>query len=124
MDPAEQVKILVVDDVPEKRLAVEVVLQELGQQIVSVDSGPEALRKLLNEDFAVILLDVNMPEMDGFETAALIRQRKRSEHTPIIFLTAFPDDTYAVRGYSLGAVDFILTPVVPEILRAKVSVFV
>jgi signal transduction histidine kinase len=124
MESHEQVQILVVDDVPEKRLAVEVMLEYLGQKIVSATSGAEALRKLLNEDFAVILLDVNMPEMDGFETAALIRQRKRSEHTPIIFLTAFPDDTYAVRGYSLGAVDFILTPVVPEILRAKVSVFV
>ena len=124
MDPAEQVKILVVDDVPEKRLAVEVVLQELGQHIISVDSGAEALRRLLHEDFAAILLDVNMPEMDGFETAALIRQRKRSEHTPIIFLTAFPDDTYAERGYSLGAVDYILTPVVPDVLRTKVSVFV
>ena len=92
--------------------------------MVSVNSGGEALRRLLTDDFAVILLDVNMPDMDGFETAALIRQRKRSEHTPIIFLTAFPDDTYAVRGYSLGAVDYILTPVVPEVLRAKVSVFV
>ncbi|HEY2761186.1 MAG TPA: response regulator [Pirellulales bacterium] len=124
MDLAEQVKILVVDDVPEKRLSVEVVLEDLGQQIVSVDSGSEALRRLLNEDFAVILLDVNMPEMDGFDTASLIRQRRRSEHTPIIFLTAFPDDTYAERGYSLGAVDYILTPVVPDVLRTKVQVFV
>ena len=82
------------------------------------------MRRLLLDDFAVILLDVHMPGLDGFETAALIRQRKRSEHTPIIFLTAFPDDTYAERGYSLGAVDYILTPVVPEVLRTKVSVFV
>lgn len=124
MGPEEQVKILIVDDVPEKRLAVEVVLQDLGQQIVSVGSGSEALRKILNDDFAVILLDVNMPDLDGFETATLIRQRKRSEHTPIIFLTAFPDDTYAARGYSLGAVDYILTPVVPDVLRTKVAVFV
>jgi len=124
MGTEEQVKILIVDDVPEKRLSVEVVLQELGQKIVSVGSGSEALRQLLNEDFAVILLDVNMPDMDGFETAAMIRQRKRSEHTPIIFLTAFPDDTYATRGYSLGAVDYILTPVVPVVLRTKVAVFV
>ncbi|HZZ26576.1 MAG TPA: response regulator [Pirellulales bacterium] len=121
---AEKAKILIVDDVAEKRLAVEVVLQNLGQEIVSVGSGAEALRRLLNEDFAVILLDVNMPELDGFETANLIRQRRQSEHTPIIFLTAFPDDTYAHRGYSLGAVDYILTPVVPEVLRTKVSVFV
>ncbi len=124
MEQPELAKILIVDDTPEKRLAVEVVLQELGQQIVSVDSGAEALRRLLHEEFAVILLDVNMPEMDGFETAALIRQRKRSEHTPIIFLTAFPDDTYADRGYSVGAVDFILTPASPDVLRTKVAVFV
>jgi two-component system, sensor histidine kinase len=124
MDSQEKVKILLVDDVPEKLLALEVVLQELGETVVSVNSGGEALRRLLNEDFAVILLDVNMPGMDGFETAALIRQRKQSEHTPIIFLTAFADDTHAHRGYSLGAVDYILTPVVPEVLRTKVSVFV
>lgn len=124
MQAEEQVKILIVDDVPEKRLAVEVILQDLGQIVVSVGSGAEALRRLLNEDFAVILLDVNMPEMDGFETAALIRQRRQSQHTPIIFVTAFPDDAYAERGYSLGAVDYILTPVVPEVLRTKVSVFV
>ncbi len=97
-------KILVVDDVPEKLLAVEAILAEPGQAVVPVHSGAEALRRLLTDDFAVILLDVNMPEMDGFETAALIRQRRQSEHTPIIFLTAFPDDTFASRGYSLGAV--------------------
>jgi signal transduction histidine kinase len=124
MDSPDKAKILIVDDVPEKRLAIEVILESLNQTIVSVPSGREALRQLLNNDFAVILLDVNMPEVDGFETAALIRQRKRSEHTPIIFLTAFPDDTYAHRGYSLGAVDYILTPVVPDVLRAKVGVFV
>jgi two-component system, sensor histidine kinase len=124
MDSREKVKILLVDDVPDKLLALEVVLQELGETVVAVNSGGEALRRLLNEDFAVILLDVNMPGMDGFETAALIRQRKQSEHTPIIFLTAFADDTHANRGYSLGAVDYILTPVVPEVLRSKVAVFV
>src|SRR3954468_4681538 len=124
MDSREKVKILLVDDVPDKLLALGVVLQELDQIVVSVNSGAEALRRLLTEDFAVILLDVNMPDMDGFETAALIRQRKQSEHTPIIFLTAFADDTHAHRGYSLGAVDYILTPVVPEVLRTKVSVFV
>jgi signal transduction histidine kinase len=124
MDSREKVKILLVDDVPDKLLALEVVLQELGETVVAVNSGGEALRRLLNEDFAVILLDVNMPGMDGFETAVLIRQRKQSEHTPIIFLTAFADDTHANRGYSLGAVDYILTPVVPEVLRSKVAVFV
>ena len=124
MDQLQKAKILVVDDVPEKILAIEVVLEELNQTVVSVRSGHEALRRLLVEDFAVILLDVNMPDMDGFETAALIRQRKRCEHTPIIFLTAFSDDSHAAQGYSLRAVDYILTPVVPEILRTKVSVFV
>src|SRR3954468_10444214 len=124
MDSREKVKILLVDDVPDELLALEVVLQELGETVVAVNSGGEALRRLLKADFAVILLDVNMPGMDGFETAALIRQRKQSEHTPIIFLTAFADDTHANRGYSLGAVDYILTPVVPEVLRSKVAVFV
>ena len=116
--------ILVVDDVPDRLVAMQVILDELGQNVITVGSGREALRCLLNEDFAVILLDVNMPELDGFETAALIRQRRRSEHTPIIFVTAFGDETHAFQGYTLGAVDYILTPVVPEILRAKVRVFV
>ncbi len=124
MEHLEKAKILLVDDVPDKLLSLAVILEGLNQTVVTVNSGGEALRRLLIDDFAVILLDVNMPDLDGFETAALIRQRKRSEHTPIIFLTAFPDDTHAVRGYSLGAVDYILTPVVPDVLRAKVSVFV
>ena len=123
-DESLKAKILLVDDVPGKLLAVSAVLESLEQTVVTCNSGQEALRRLLVDDFAVILLDVNMPGLDGFETAALIRQRKRSEHTPIIFLTAFPDDTYAERGYSLGAVDYILTPAAPEILRTKVSVFV
>lgn len=124
MNQQEKVRILVVDDVPDKLMSIEAVLEELQQTVVTARSGAEALRRLLTDDFAVILLDVNMPGMDGFETASLIRQRKRSEHTPIIFLTAFSDDAFAVRGYSLGAVDYILTPVVAEVLRAKVSVFV
>ncbi|HEX3997109.1 MAG TPA: response regulator [Pirellulales bacterium] len=124
MPALDKAPILLVDDVPDKLLAIGAVLEELQQPLVSVRSGTDALRQLLHQEFAVILLDVNMPELDGFETAALIRQRKSSEHTPIIFLTAFPDDRFAVRGYQLGAVDFVLTPVVPEILRAKVSVFV
>src|SRR5262245_17903440 len=123
-DESIKAKILVVDDVPGKLLAIEAVLESLGQTVGSVGSGAEALRRLLSDDFAVILLDVNMPGLDGFETAELIRQRKRSEHTPIIFLTSSPDDAHAVRGYSLGAVDYILTPAPPEVLRAKVSVFV
>lgn len=120
----DKINILVVDDVPEKLLAIEVILEELGQNVVTATSGREALRQLLREEFAVILLDVNMPEMDGFETAALIRQRGKSEHTPIIFITSFHDETHASAGYSLGAVDYILAPVVPEVLRAKVAVFV
>jgi signal transduction histidine kinase/response regulator RpfG family c-di-GMP phosphodiesterase len=121
----EKVNILVVDDRRDKLLAYETVLSELNQNLVRATSGKEALRRLLKQDFAVILLDVNMPGMDGFETAALIRQRQRSETTPIIFISAVNDtETHVSRGYSLGAVDYILTPVVPEILRAKIAVFV
>jgi signal transduction histidine kinase/response regulator RpfG family c-di-GMP phosphodiesterase len=119
-----KVNVLLVDDRPDKLLALEAVLEDLGQNIVRAYSGREALRHVLTQDFAVILLDVNMPGMDGFETATLIRQRKSSEHVPIIFITAFGDEMLASRGYSLGAVDYILTPVVPEVLRSKVSVFV
>ena len=120
-----KVSILVVDDRADKLLAYEVMLAELKQNIVCVRSGKEALRRLLREDFAAILLDVNMPGMDGFETAALIRQRQRCETTPIIFVSAINDTlSHISRGYSLGAVDYILTPVVPDILRAKIAVFV
>ena len=121
----DKVSILVVDDRADKRLAYEVMLAELKQNIVCVRSGKEALRRLLRGDFAAILLDVNMPGMDGFETAALIRQRQRCETTPIIFVSAINDTlSHISRGYSLGAVDYILTPVVPDILRAKIAVFV
>jgi len=121
----ERVNILVVDDRPDKLLALEAVLADLGENIVRATSGKEALRCLLQQDFAVILLDVNMPGMDGFETATLIRQRPRSELTPIIFVSAVNDnENHVSRGYSLGAVDYIGTPIVSEILRAKVSVFV
>src|SRR6478609_1126250 len=120
----DRASILIVDDRPEKLLALEAVLEDLGQTIVRAYSGREALRQVLTQEFAVILLDVNMPDMDGFETAALIRQRKNSEHVPIIFITAFGDEMHISRGYSLGAVDYILTPVVPEVLRSKVGVFV
>src|SRR5690349_1759794 len=119
-----KVNILLVDDRPDKLLALEAVLEDLGQNVVRAYSGREALRYVLSHEFAVILLDVNMPGMDGFETAELIRQRKSSEHVPIIFVTAFGDEMLASRGYSLGAVDYILTPVVPEVLRSKVAVFV
>ena len=122
--PDGKASILIVDDRPEKLLALEAVLEDLGQTIVRAYSGREALRHVLIQDFAVILLDVNMPGMDGFETASLIRQRKSSEHVPIIFITAFGDEMHAARGYSLGAVDYILAPVMPEVLRTKVAVFV
>ena len=119
-----KVGILVVDDRRDRLLAVETMLEELNERVVVAQSGREALRCLLQEDFAVILLDVDMPIMDGFETAKLIRQRKRSQQTPIIFLTAFGDSIQVAQGYAVGAVDYILTPVHPDILRAKVAVFV
>jgi PAS domain S-box-containing protein len=121
----QKVDILLVDDRPDKLLALESILGELGQNMVRAYSGREALRALLPQDFAVILLDVNMPGMDGFETAEMIRSRERSQRTPIIFFTAMDlDEKQVFRSYSLGAVDFIKTPVVPEILKAKVAVFV
>src|SRR2546422_9685594 len=120
----ETPSILVVDDSRDKLVALESILVDLPVNIVKVRSGKEALRRLLVQDFAVVLLDVRMPVMDGFETATLIRQRSRTEHTPIIFVTAFGDETHVARGYSLKAVDYIFTPVVPEVLRTKVSVFV
>src|SRR3954465_3481684 len=123
-DSDGKVSILLVDDRPEKLLALEAVLEDLGQTIVRAYSGREARRPVLNPDFSVILLDVNMPGMDGFETAQLIRQRKSSQHVPIIFITAMGDEMHAARGYALGAVDYILSPVVPEVLRSKVAVFV
>ncbi|MES2572266.1 MAG: response regulator, partial [Verrucomicrobiota bacterium] len=123
--PHEKVNILLVDDRDDKLLTLRVMLEDLNENLVAARSGEEALRRLLREDFAVIILDVNMPTMDGFETAAMIRQRPRSETTPIIFFSAVNDtETHVSRGYSLGAVDYILTPIVPEILRAKIAVFV
>ncbi len=116
--------ILVVDDLPEKLLVFGTVLEDLGQNLVFVNSGSDALREVLRREFAVILLDVNMPDIDGFETASLIRRYKRSAHTPIIFITAYADEIQTARGYSLGAVDYILSPVVPDVLRSKVKVFV
>jgi len=122
--PPAPVNILVVDDRPAQLSAMEALLADLGENVVCVSSGADALRQLLERDFAVLLLDVNMPDMDGFETATIIRQRSRLRHIPIIFITAGSDDTHALQGYSLGAVDYILTPVVPEVLRTKVRVFV
>jgi signal transduction histidine kinase/response regulator RpfG family c-di-GMP phosphodiesterase len=120
----EKASVLLVDDRPDKLLALQAVLSDMPVDVVLADSGREALRQMLRHEFAVVLLDVDMPTMDGFETAALIRRRKASEHIPIIFITAYSDEIFMERGYSLGAVDYILQPPVPQILRAKVSVFV
>lgn len=121
----ETVKILLVDDQPENLLSASAVLGTLGQEVVTAQSGREALLYLLDQDFAVIVLDIMMPDMDGFETAAFIRQRERSRHTPIIFLTALGRTEDHIRhGYDLGAVDYMTKPFIPEFLRAKVSVFV
>jgi signal transduction histidine kinase len=125
VEEATPVKILLVDDQPENLLSAEAVLETLGETIVKAESGRQALLHLLSQEFAVILLDIMMPDMDGFETAALIRQRERSRDTPIIFLTALGrNEEHVLRGYDLGAVDYITKPFVPEILRSKVSVFV
>ena len=121
----DQVNILLVDDQPKNLLALESILADNGQTLVKAHSGRAALRHLLETEFAVILLDVQMPEMDGFETASLIRQRDKSRDTPIIFLTALSrSETNVFRGYELGAVDYIFKPFHPEILRSKVNVFV
>ncbi len=122
---APRANILIVDDRPDKRLVLQAILEDLQQNVISANSGEEALKAVLQDDFAVILLDVNMPGLDGLETAALIRSRKRSAHIPIIFITAdYNDEFHSAKGYSLGAVDYIVSPVVPEILRTKVKVFV
>src|SRR5262245_8448333 len=125
MQPEQQVHILLVDDRAENLLALEAILNPLGHKLVKAYSGTEALKCLLSQDFAVILLDVQMPGMDGFETAELIRGRERSQETPIIFLTAVnTSDLHVFRGYAIGAVDYLLKPIVPEILVSKVTVFV
>ncbi|GAA3041759.1 response regulator [Kitasatospora albolonga] len=121
----QKAKILLVDDRPENLLALEAILSALDQTLVRASSGEEALKALLTDDFAVILLDVQMPGMDGFETASHIKRRERTRDIPIIFLTAInhgPHHTF--RGYAAGAVDYISKPFDPWVLRAKVSVFV
>ncbi|HET8893444.1 MAG TPA: ATP-binding protein [Gaiellaceae bacterium] len=121
----ERANILLVDDRRENLLALEAVLEPLGHHLVSTTSGEDALKELLREDFACILLDVQMPGLDGFETARLIKQRERSQHIPIIFVTAISkDEQHVFRGYSAGAVDYILKPIEPDILRSKICVFV
>jgi len=117
-------RVLLVDDSPENLISLEAALEGLGAELVCAGSGMEALRHLLDQDFAAIILDVKMPDMDGFQTAEMIRSRKRSRHIPILFLTGYKSDEHLFRGYDLGAVDFLFKPVVPEILRSKVNVFV
>lgn len=125
MESEPTISILVVDDHEENLVALHALLAHDHYHVVTASSGLEALRYLLQEEFAVILLDVQMPELDGFETARLIRERDRTRHTPIIFLTAINTDrTHVTRGYSLGAVDYLFKPLDPEILKAKVASFV
>jgi signal transduction histidine kinase/DNA-binding response OmpR family regulator len=125
MPSESKVNILLVDDQPGNLLALQAVLDDLGENLVLARSGREALRCLLHDDFALILLDVHMPDMDGLETAALIRERDRTRHVPIIFLTGYEQtDVQMFKGYSLGAVDYLTKPLVPEVLRSKVTVFV
>lgn len=124
-EPPAGANILLVDDDPKSLIATEVVLSELKQNTVKAKSGKEALRMILEHEFAVILLDVKLPDMDGFQIAEFIRQHRRSRNTPIIFMTAYGRDEVMIsRGYSLGAVDYIFKPIIPEILRAKVAVFI
>ena len=116
--------VLLVDDKPENILALEAILGDLGQNLIGATSAREALRVLLLEDVALILLDVQMPGLSGFELAELIRERERTQHTPIIFVTANnADEDYIFKGYSLGAVDYLTKPIQPEILKSKVSFF-
>src|SRR5881296_4128907 len=122
---SSQANILVVDDERHTLVAMQELLSGPDRNVLAVGSGKEALRQILETDFALILLDILMPVMDGFETATLIRKLKRSRHTPIIFLTAALEDAQSVfRGYEVGAVDYILKPVNPDILKSKVAVFV
>jgi CheY-like chemotaxis protein len=125
MEPQDKASILMVDDHPQNLIALEAVLDGMGHSLIKANSGREALKRLLEREFALILLDVQMPDLDGYETAALVREREQSRHTPIIFLTAInQSDAQVFKGYSTGAVDYIFKPFVPEFLKAKVSVFV
>ncbi len=120
-----RVNILLVDDRPENLLALEAILEPLGQVLVRAGSGPDALRQVLVQDFAVMLLDVQMPGMNGFEVAEIIKSRERSRTIPIIFLSAISkEDAYVFKGYSMGAVDYVFKPFNPDVLRSKVAVFV
>jgi CheY-like chemotaxis protein len=118
-------KILLVDDRPENLLALEAILSSLNQELIRAESGEEALKRLLTDEYAVILLDVQMPGLDGFETATHIKRREKTKDIPIIFLTAISNEPHhAFRGYAAGAVDYMAKPFDPWVLRAKVSVFI
>ncbi|MEP6857177.1 MAG: ATP-binding protein [Gemmatimonadales bacterium] len=121
----DRVQLLLVDDRAENLLALEAILEPLGQELTRATSGPEALKKVLETEFAAILLDVQMPEMNGFEVAEIIKSRERSRTIPIIFLSAISkEDAYVFKGYSMGAVDYVFKPFNPDVLRSKVAVFV
>jgi CheY-like chemotaxis protein len=120
-----KVNILLVDDQPANLLALEAILGNLNQNLVKATSGSKALHYLADDDFAVVLLDVQMKDLNGFQTARLLRSRQRSRHTPIIFITAYDTTDFpVVEAYKLGAVDYLIKPLVPEVLRAKVAGFV
>jgi len=120
-----RVKLLLVDDRPENLLALEAILEPLGQILISAHSGDEALKCVLQHDFAAILLDVQMPEMNGFDAAQIIKSREKSRFIPIIFLSAInKEDAYVFKGYTMGAVDYVFKPFNPDVLRSKVAVFV
>src|SRR5262249_58269918 len=124
MSGQEKVNILMVDDQPAKLLSYEAILGELGENLIKANSGREALDRLLKTDIAVVLMDVSMPELDGFELADMIRQHPRFQQTAIIFISAVHmSDLDRLQGYQRGAVDYISVPIIPELLRAKVSVF-
>jgi CheY-like chemotaxis protein len=125
MSPEEKVNLLLVDDQPTNLALLEAILESPQYHLVKASSGREALKHLLNEDFAVILLDVMMPELDGFETAKLIKKRDQSKQIPIIFITAMePDDGAMLNGYAVGATDYLFKPIDTEALRTKVAAFV
>src|SRR6266851_10381254 len=120
----DRVNILLVDDQPAKLLSYEVILRDLGENLVKAASARDALEQLLKKDIAVVLIDVCMPELDGFQLAAMIREHPRFQQTAIIFISAIHlTDVDRVRGYEMGAVDYVPVPVIPEVLRAKVRIF-
>src|SRR3989441_8502938 len=125
MSATEKINILLVDDRRENLLALEGILKSLNENLAKASSGSEALKYLLRNEVAVILLDVEMPDMDGFQTATLIREREKTKHTPIIFLTAISkSDVHVSQGYSLGGIDYIFKPFAPDVLKSKVAAFV